>query len=478
MTFPLSPGVKGREIIRDVTATPQIGFTGAAIVASPRGSLEPTFVTSEREFVDLFGRPTPDRTAMHTIIRFFRNGGGAVVVKRVVVDAIAAEVEVGTGFITISAANPGAWANGVQVRFIQDEDDVTLYDVQVIEGEDVVETFTVSFDENAIDGFGRSIYIEEVINNRSIYIRVDHDGLAVNPITSVPVSYTLADGADDTTPVGDTQVISGLQDFLNVEEVSVNYIMNAGWVSAGVHAAMVQVAEFRKDCVAILEMPDTKIASELVTYRKTTSNQASSFAAYYAGWVKIVDNYSGKEFFLPPSGDVAAVYSRTQQVNPWEAPAGLRRGIVNGVIDINKIWSEAERDLLYKAGINPIQAFAGQGVVVWGQKTALPFAASLDRLNVRFLFNFVRGTAVEALKPFVFQANSEFTRSSIQTLLTRFLEGVQAGDGVEDFRVVVDTTNNTAQVRSNNQLKVDIFLRPTRTAEFILVDTIAIPLQD
>ncbi len=477
MTFPISAGVYGREILGDAVAAPQIGFTGAAVISALKGPVEPTLITSERQFYELYGKPTMDRPSMHCVARFLRQGNAATV-RRVIVDATAASGEIAGAvdpYITIEAANPGAWGNDLTVTFNENEDNTSLWDLTVTYDGEVVETFTVSMVEGAVDGFGQPQYIEDRVNERSQYVRITVDETETATITDGD-DVVLGAGTDDSTPVGDAEIVLALEDFRNTDEVEANYMINAGWISAAVHAAMVDVMEDRKDGIVILDMPDSKVAADLVTFRKTESNINSSFAAYYAGWVRIIETETGKEVSIPASGDVAAIFSASQQGTVWDAPAGLRRGVINGILGTNKIWSELERDALYKAGINPIQTFAGQGTVIWGQKTAYAIASSFDRINVRFLLNYVRTTAIASLKPFVFQANTEFTRNSIFTLLDNFMAGVQANDGVYGYKIEIGTDLNTAQVISNNQLLVNILVQPTRTAEFIRVDTITVPL--
>ena len=481
MSFNKSAGVVGREFARDARAVPQIGFVGGAVISSDRGPIETT-ITSQDQFISRYGKPTSDNPSKFSVMRFLRTAS-QITVRRVITDSTEAEATVGgtspDNVVTIKAENPGTWGNNISVKFNENTDSggspTGLWTIEVSFNSEIVETFTVSFEVDAVDGFGNTQYIEDVINSRSIFIYVEHDPSVTNDITDGDTG-DLTGGTDDTTPVSSTEVVAGLGDFRNKEEIDLDYLINAGWTDGAVHAEMVSVVEQRKDAVAILDAPNVTVASDLVDFRNNDSNVNSTFAALYAGWLKILDSFSGKEMFIPPSGDVAGIFASNQQILPWLAPAGLRRGVINGVIGTNKVWSEAERDILYPAGLNPIQTFPGQGTVVWGQKTQSAIANSLDRVNVRFLFNFIRETAVEALQPFVFQANTQFTRNSIFSLLDNFMSNIRANDGVFDYQIVVDRSNNTDFVIENNQLEVDILIQPVRTAEFIRVDTISVPL--
>ena len=477
MSFNTSPGVYTRELDQSFRANPVSGNVGGIVLTASRGPLDVTLVSSERDFIRIYGEPSLDNPSMYAALSFVQKVGG-MNVKRVIVDATASTgiyTPVSDDLLTFTAASPGVWGDSVVVSFAEYTDDADLFYIDITDGS-VKERFLVSLDPTKRDGFGNSVYIEDVLNVRSFLTTVDHDVTITDPI-DLAETVELTGGTDDTTPVSDSEVILGWADFDQVETVSVDYLINAGFTEAAVHGTMVSLAESRKDCFAVLDTTDLTNAADIESYRKTTSNQNSSYAAYYAGWIDIFDAYTGRNVSIPPSGHVAAVFALTQtNYNPWDAPAGLQRGVISGagVRGVSKIWSEAERDLFYTAQINPIQQFPGTGIVIWGQKTAVTAISAFNRINTRLLFSYVRSSLKVALRPFVFQANTAFTRSSVQSLCFNFMEDIRNNQGVTDFRVVVEEIN-TPQVIDSNQLLVEVWIKPTAYTEFIRLDTIAIP---
>lgn len=178
--------------------------------------------------------------------------------------------------------------------------------------------------------------------------------------------------------------------------------------------------------------------------------------------------YNDKNRWVNIAGDIAGLRAQTSMNRAsWWASAGLERGQIKNVKKLAFNPKKSHRDLLYKNGINPIVSFPGQGVVMWGQKTLLDKASSFDRVNVRGLFNTLERSLSKMAKYQVMEFNDNFTRNRIISMIKPFLSSVQAGRGIQDFLVVCDTTNNTADVISRNQLVVDVYIKPTYVAEFI-----------
>ena len=204
-------------------------------------------------------------------------------------------------------------------------------------------------------------------------------------------------------------------------------------------------------------------------------SNVSSYAATYGNWLKVsmgsaVDNVA----WMPPSSWVAVTISNsTEQVQPWAAPAGFNRAILYGVLDVASTPTQKQRDLLYKINVNPIAWFPGDGYVIWGQKTLLNKPSAFDRINVRRLFLVLEKLTKQVLKYFVFEPNSNGTRTRIVATLRPLFELAKNTDGVYDYRIICDERNNTPLVIDNNELRVSIYLQPVRTAEFILCDFIA-----
>ena len=197
----------------------------------------------------------------------------------------------------------------------------------------------------------------------------------------------------------------------------------------------------------------------------------TSYAATYANYLKVLDDSSGVYNFIPPSGFVAAkIVATDSEIGPWGAPAGFNRGILTNVVDVAITPNQHQRDSLYQININPIATFADQGVVVFGQKTLLKKPSAFDRINVRRTFLYLEKATKSVMRFFIFENNTLFTRARIINTLSPFFERVKAADGLYDYLIVCDERNNTAEVIDNNELIVDIYLKPVRTAEFIRVN--------
>lgn len=205
--------------------------------------------------------------------------------------------------------------------------------------------------------------------------------------------------------------------------------------------------------------------------RHQFENINTSYATVYGNYMKVYDDYSGLYIFVPPSGFVAAKLASTDSdVGPWGAPAGFNRGIITDAIDLAIAPNQRQRDELYKVNINPITRFPDQGLVVFGQKTMLKKPSAFDRVNVRRTFLYLEKVTKQVMKFFLFENNTLFTRTRVINTLVPFFERVKASDGLYDYLIVCDERNNTPEVIDSNELVVDIYLKPVRTAEFILVN--------
>ena len=196
----------------------------------------------------------------------------------------------------------------------------------------------------------------------------------------------------------------------------------------------------------------------------------SSYAAIYANWAQVLDGQTNRQIWVPFSGFAAAAMANTDfNFNPWQAPAGFTRGVITNINDLAIYPRQNQRDQLYKAGFNPVTFFPGEGFVIFGQKTSLKKPSAFDRINVRRLFLYLETIVKNTMKYFVFEPNTLFTRTQVVNTLTPIFDNAKNTEGVYDYLIVCDERNNTPDVIDNNELKVDIYLKPVRTAEFILV---------
>ncbi|MBT8171592.1 phage tail sheath subtilisin-like domain-containing protein [Candidatus Bathyarchaeota archaeon] len=205
--------------------------------------------------------------------------------------------------------------------------------------------------------------------------------------------------------------------------------------------------------------------------RHQFENENTSYAAVYAQWPLVYDSYSGRQVYIPFSGFAGAAMARTDaEAFPWFAPAGFTRGLVQFANDLAVNPNQKQRDELYKANINPVANFPNQGQVIFGQKTLSKKPSAFDRINVRRLFLALERPTKKASRFFVFEQNSEFTRQRLVNTLTPLFERAKNNEGIYDYLIVCDERNNTPEVIDANELVVDIYIKPVRTAEFILVN--------
>jgi phage tail sheath protein FI len=194
-----------------------------------------------------------------------------------------------------------------------------------------------------------------------------------------------------------------------------------------------------------------------------------------SGWKKQFDKYNNVYRMVPLNGDMAGLCARTDQTrDAWFSPAGLNRGQVKNVTKLSWMPTKADRDNLYKNGINPVVTFKGEGTVLYGDKTLLAKPSAFDRINVRRLFIVLEKSIAKAAKYSLFEFNDEFTRSQFVALVEPFLRDVKGRRGIYDFKVVCDETNNTQQVIDSNQFVGDIYIKPARSINFIQLNFVAV----
>jgi len=230
----------------------------------------------------------------------------------------------------------------------------------------------------------------------------------------------------------------------------------------------------RGDAIYIMDLVpyDTAINTVL----QNASSLDTSYAAAYWPWLQTVDPNTGLLVYVPASTMIPGVYAFTDaSSDPWFAPAGITRGGMGSVVRAERKLTSANRDTLYEGNVNPIATFPQQGVVVFGQKTLQKAATALDRVNVRRLLITLKDYISQIADNLVFEANTIATRNNFLTQVNPYLESVQQRQGLYAFKVVMDETNNTPDVIDRNELIGQIFLQPTKTAEFIILDFNVLP---
>jgi len=238
--------------------------------------------------------------------------------------------------------------------------------------------------------------------------------------------------------------------------------------------SLVTTAESRQDCLAIVDLNSYNANVGAVTARASSFD--SSYAAAYWPWLQTVDPNTGRTVWCPASTFIPGVYAYTDaSSDPWFAPAGLTRGGLGQVIKAERKLTSGNRDSLYEANVNPIATFPQTGVVVFGQKTLQKKSTALDRVNVRRLLIALKGYISQVADNLVFEQNTLATRNNFLGQVNPYLESVQQRQGLYAFKVVMDDSNNTPDVIDRNELVGQIYLQPTKTAEFIILDFNVLP---
>ena len=358
----------------------------------------------------------------------------------------------------------------------------------------VLETFSsLSLGEDAKTPEGNSNYYKEIVNRRSAYVWwTGHHASNTNAGNKLAgttfvggtqvQSSSLVNGRDGATP-SNADYLNGYNFFKNAEEVDCSFILGASANQTRAVHLINQIAEYRKDCLAVLSPEKADVvdnrrysgseADDIVAYRN--SLPSSSFAVIDSGWKYQYDKFNDLYRHVPLNGDTAGTMVRTdRQRDPWYSPAGFNRGQLKNVIKLSYNPNKSERDVLYKSGVNPVTTFPGQGTVLFGDKTMLAKPSAFDRINVRRLFIVLEKAIATAAKFTLFEFNDEFTRANFVNLVDPFLRDVQGRRGIFDFKVVCDESNNTPEVIDRNEFIGDIFVKPARSINFIQLNFVAV----
>lgn len=316
------------------------------------------------------------------------------------------------------------------------------------------------------DSSGQQLFIKEVVNGRSQYIYVDctEDSLPamISGATNNGI-VSLSGGLDaSTVPIAKQDLAWNL--FKQRTDVDINILMNTAKVPS---VAPATIASYRLDCFACLQigLSADNYSTILSSTYPVVSQQ--SYAGVYAGWDKIYDKFNDREVFIPKCVFAGAIMARTDRAaRTWDAPAGTNRGIIPSIAQ-NITFTDEQIGELYDRNINTSRLIRGVGNVMWGQKTAQKKKSALDRINVRRLLLFIENSLEPFLQSFLFELNTDKVRLRVFDGVDSFMKGVKAGDGVTSYQVVCDATNNTPLTIDNNELVLDIFVRPSKSIEYI-----------
>ena len=318
-----------------------------------------------------------------------------------------------------------------------------------------------------VDAAGTSYSASLPINESGSFYNATGTNAVAGALYFDNISNTNAQGL---TSGNYTDAISILD---NKDEYIFNVLSTPGLVyensdQAGVLNSVITLAESRGDCIAVVDLDNYGSTVSNITSTATSLN--SSYASSYWPWVQVV-SATGRNVWAPASVVVPGIYAFTDNSSaPWFAPAGLVRGGIVGVIQAEQKLTRTQRDSLYDGKVNPIATFPGQGIAVFGQKTLQTKASALDRVNVRRLLIQLKKFLGDQARNLVFEQNTVATRNRFLSVVNPYLESVVQRQGLYAFRVVMDDTNNTADVVDRNQLVGQIFIQPAKTAEFIVLD--------
>lgn len=343
---------------------------------------------------------------------------------------------------------------------------------------------------------GASNYWKDVINQSSKYLRWvseprsaqlsgatsnQYSGLssATFANSAAVLTMNMAGGVDEAPTTGNVVSAYGL--FSNADEVDIGLVITGDHSITGVvNSIITSLGEGRKDCIIFVSPQQTdvvdKYGSEVtsITTTRSTVSPSSSYAFMDSGWKYQYDKYNDTYRWIPLNADVAGICAKTDaDKDPWFSPGGLNRGFVKNIVKLAYNPKKADRDLLYIDQVNPVVTFSGTGTVLFGDKTLLDRPSAFDRINVRRLFIILEKAIANASKYSLFEFNDSFTRSQFVNLVEPYLRDIQGRRGITDFRVICDETNNTPDIIDRNEFVGDIYVKPSRSINFIQLNFVA-----
>lgn len=352
-------------------------------------------------------------------------------------------------------------------------------------------------------GDGSSAYYVTAVNSQSNYIYwMDHPtgmtnwgtapslGVTYTSIGATALSFDLVGGVDDYS-VTDGERMNAFTLFGDDETYDVSLIISGKSSRDVVRHIIDNVVEKRRDCMVFaspshivtgdpLVGNNAEVVENIIKFKngdgvENATLPSTSFAVFDSGYKYQYDAYNDVYRWVPLNGDVAGLCARTDYTNdPWFSPAGFNRGQIKNVIKLAFNPRKADRDNLYQNGINSVVSFPGEGVVLFGDKTALAKPSAFDRINVRRLFITLEKAIATAAKYQLFEFNDGFTRAQFRNQVEPFLRDVKGRRGIIDFKIICDETNNTGEVIDNNRFVADIYIKPTRSINFVTLNFVAV----
>jgi phage tail sheath protein FI len=343
---------------------------------------------------------------------------------------------------------------------------------------------------------GESNWWINVIKSQSNYVWAKNAyGLAANTTAAASTALTTDNAIYDSLKLGTdsaaegsmslADISAGYDMFKSAEDVDISLILQGkalgGTADSGVAKYIIDnICEDRKDCVLFASPSSADVVNNIggerdaiIAFRNALTN--SSYAIMDSGYKYAYDKYNDVYRYVPLNGDIAGLAVRSDELrDAWFSPAGYNRGAIKNVVKLPYNPKKADRDILYQNDINPVVTFPGQGTILFGDKTLLGKPSAFDRLNVRRLFIVLEKAISTAAKFTLFEFNDSFTRSQFKNLVEPFLRDIQGRQGIQDFKVVCDDTNNTGEVIDRNEFVGDIYIKPSRSINFIQLNFVAV----
>ena len=305
------------------------------------------------------------------------------------------------------------------------------------------------------------------------------------------VSYTLGSGVNYTSPGNGmapalSDLITSYDLFSNKDQIAIDYLLMGPGLSSKYESQakanyLISIANQRKDCLAVISPHRADLVAVTNSTTQTTNLieffsplSSSSYAVFDSGYKYTYDRFNNTFRYIPCNGDIAGLMVRTAITSyPWFSPAGQQRGVLNNATKLAYNPSKAQRDQLYPLRVNSIINQPGTGVILYGDKTALSYASAFDRINVRRLFLTIEQALERTANAQLFELNDQITRSNFVNIVEPYLRDIQAKRGLYDFLVVCDETNNTPDVIDNNEFRADIYLKPTKSINYVTLTFVA-----
>lgn len=343
----------------------------------------------------------------------------------------------------------------------------------------IVESYIdVSTSSTAKQPDGRTNYYVDLISNSSSWVAVANTTFFESQTSATETMLAGSEGTTETA-VSVSALAAGYDKFKNANEIDISFVLQGKGDQSAVLANYIisNISDYRKDAIAFISPSKADVVDEnkintklanILAYRNRLQN--SSYWFMDSGYKYRYDKYNDQYRWVPLNGDMAGLASR---VEPFESPAGFRKGVIKNVIKLAFNPNKAQRDQLYTRDVNPVMSQVGQGIVLFGDKTGLGQTSAFDRINVRRLFIAVEKAIANAAQSFLFELNDEFTQTQFRNIVEPFLREIQGRRGIIDFRVISDTTVNTPAIIDQGKFRANIFIKPARSINVVELTFVA-----